>query len=405
MGQKTNPIAPRLGVSTVWLDQRVNRGRNEKRVQEHGDRWVERVVKDMLRGQGIIVSDLMIERATLIKNNKERKARVLVKVQERKERIERLKLIGKTLKRKIQKKREWTREKKSRWLRKIQRYLKRVIRQKENPIRERIKEKGEERIIRVKGGIYIMPITRKELSLSKKGIMRRGARIMQWRIAKRKGWGWGEGKIRQMKDYQEWVKHNWLGKRRGLKEIGRLIKNIVKTFLGEEREIKIQLERVYSVRSAPSILVEWVSKAILETAGEKLLGDKKYAASITHPTGVESTEKEKEKKRKVKKGRQIKRIIKKERRILRILRNKKKEIRRKIRKVRKIRESSMRKEKSRIIRKKWMKKVWRKRRSEQKKGIVIAKIKGWVNKRKVEKYQKSIIKEVRERIERKEKSE
>ena len=64
---------------------------------------------------------------------------------------------------------------------------------------------------------------------------------------------------------------------------------------------------MYSVRSAPSILVEWVSKAILETAGEKLLGDKKYAASITHPTGVESTEKEKEKKRKVKKGRQIKR--------------------------------------------------------------------------------------------------
>ena len=139
-------------------------------MQEHGDRWVERVVKDMLRGQGIIVSDLMIERATLIKNknNKERKARVLVKVQERKEKIERVRLIGKTLKRKIQKKREWTREKKSRWLIKIQRYLKRVIRQKENPIRERIKEKGEERIIRVKGGIYIMPITRKELFLSKK---------------------------------------------------------------------------------------------------------------------------------------------------------------------------------------------------------------------------------------------
>ena len=84
MGQKTNPIAPRLGVSTVWLDQRVNRGRNEKRVQEHGDRWVERVVKDMLRGQGIIVSDLMIERTTLMKNNKERKAKVLVKAEERK---------------------------------------------------------------------------------------------------------------------------------------------------------------------------------------------------------------------------------------------------------------------------------------------------------------------------------
>ena len=80
-------------------------------------------------------------------------------------------------------------------------------------------------------------------------------------------------------------------------------------------------------------------------------------------------------------------------------------IRRKIRKVRKIRESSMRKEKNRIIRKKWMKKVWRKRRSEQKKGIVIAKIKGWEKKRKVEKCQKSIIKEVRERVERKEKSE
>ena len=65
----------------------------------------------------------------------------------------------------------------------------------------------------------------------------------------------------------------------------------------------------------------------------------------------------------------------------------------------------MRKEKNRIIRKKWMKKVWRKRRSEQKKGIVIAKIKGWEKKRKVEKYQKSIKKEVRERIERKVKSE
>ena len=43
--------------------------------------------------------------------------------------------------------------------------------------------------------------------------------------------------------------------------------------------------------------------------------------------------------------------------------------------------------------------MWRKRRSEQKKGIVIAKIKGWEKKRKVEKYQKSIKKEVRERIE------
>jgi len=53
MSQKANPIAPRLGLSHLWLDQTVSRGQNESRRVNNEDKTIEKIVAEILRAHRI----------------------------------------------------------------------------------------------------------------------------------------------------------------------------------------------------------------------------------------------------------------------------------------------------------------------------------------------------------------